>query len=132
MNLRLREVPVVESTGGRKEQAIGTPYFRDENLIVHAMHIYPEEDLKNSTEEIEAGSPSAVGKIKIGATRKRSFDDFASLERQRETILRSVVEQMFCSDWSMDTMIEEGDRLTLKGLPLILLSNRCPHHQVLT
>jgi len=115
MNLRLREVPVAESTEGRKEQAIGTPYFRDENLIVHAMHIYPEEDLKNSTEEIEAGSPSAVRKVKIGATRKRSFDDFASLERQRETILRSVVEQMFCSDWSMDTMIEEGDPLDAPG-----------------
>ncbi|PUU74300.1 beta-lactamase-like protein [Tuber borchii] len=115
MNLRLREVPVVESADGRKEQAIGAPYFRDENLIVHAMHIYPEEDLKNSTEEIEAGSPSAVGKVKAGATRKRSFDDFASLEKQRESILRGVVEQMFCSDWSMDTMIEEGDPLDAPG-----------------
>ena len=115
MNLRLREVPVVESAEGRKEQAISAPYFRDENLIVHAMHIYPEEDLRNSTEEIEAGSPSVVGKVDVGATRKRSFDDFASLEKQRETILRSVVEQMFCSDWSMDTMIEEGDPLDAPG-----------------
>jgi len=125
MNLRLREVPVVESAEGRKEQAIGAPYFRDENLIVHAMHIYSEEDLKNSTEEIGAGSPSAVEKVDVRATRKRSFDDFASLEKQRGTILRGVVEQMFCSDWSMDTMIE-GDPLDAPGPPADTLVGSLP------
>ncbi|KAG0643688.1 hypothetical protein HOY80DRAFT_1020082 [Tuber brumale] len=115
MNLRLREIPVVESAEGKKKQAIGAPYFRDENLIVHALHIYPEEDLRNSAEEIEAGSPSVVGKVDVGATRKHSFDDFAHLEKQRETILRSVIKQMFCSDWSMDTMAEEGDPLDAPG-----------------
>jgi len=91
MNLRLREIPVVESAEGKKKQAIGAPYFRDENLIVHALPIYPEEDLRNSTQEIEARR-TVVGKVDVGATRKRSFNDFANLEKQRETILRRVVE----------------------------------------
>ncbi|KAG0639958.1 hypothetical protein HOY80DRAFT_960671 [Tuber brumale] len=111
MNLRLSEVPIVKSVQGRKEQAVGAPYFRDENLIVHAMQIYSEEDLKEPTEGIEAGSPSAVEKVDVEVARKRSFADFTNLEKQRDTILRSVVENMFCSDWSMDTMIEEGDPL---------------------
>ncbi|CAZ83916.1 unnamed protein product [Tuber melanosporum] len=110
MNLRLSEVPVVKNVQGRKEQAVGAPYFRDENLIVHAMQIHSEEGLKEPDEEVEAGSPSEVEKVDVGAARKRSFADFTNLEKQRDTILRSVVENMFCSDWSMDTMIE-GDPL---------------------
>ncbi|RPA91976.1 hypothetical protein L873DRAFT_1847985 [Choiromyces venosus 120613-1] len=126
MNLRLSEVPVVKSAEGRKEQAVGVPYFRDENLIVHAMQIYSEEDLDGSTEEIVAGSSSMVEKVDAGATRKRTFDDFTDPEKQRDTILRSVVENMFCSDWSMDTMIEGGDPLDAPGSSTDTLAESLP------
>ncbi|CUS08180.1 unnamed protein product [Tuber aestivum] len=114
MNLRLSEVPATRSDEARKEQVSQAPYFRDENLIVHAMQIYPEKDLKDSAREIETGSSSAVGNVDR-ATRKRSFDEITNIEEQRDTILRSVVENMFCSDWSMDTMIEDGDPLDDPG-----------------
>ncbi|PWW79384.1 hypothetical protein C7212DRAFT_288658 [Tuber magnatum] len=110
MNLRLSEVPVAKSDEGREARASRAPYFRDENLIVHAMQIRSD-----SMGEIETGSSSVVEKVDAGATRKRSFDDFTNTKEQRDTILRSVVENMFCSDWSMDTMIEDGDPLDAPG-----------------
>lgn len=112
MNLRLSEVP--NPGAGEKD----TPYFKDENLVVRAMKIRPEDDA-NPEDTMEGAKreklPSRVVRAGSPTSAKRSFDDFTGDEKHREATLRSVVENMFCSDWSMDTMVEDADPLDAPG-----------------
>ncbi|KAH8149591.1 uncharacterized protein LAJ45_06221 [Morchella importuna] len=110
MKLKVREIP----QQSKKPSPGRTPYYGDENLTVHPMHIFPDGH-KNlavvgvgSEKSSEESSPSDDE-----TKRKRSFEDFSGKEsvqkaQNRKSILQGVVENMFCSDWTMDTMMEDS------------------------
>lgn len=98
MKLKINEIPK-PALG----QNVEIPYFKDGNIVVRPLHIHPDGCVP--TEVIAVGSPARKNPLGRGITRKRSFNDISDSDRTREAILNSVVENMFCSDWTMNTML---------------------------
>lgn len=99
MKLKVNEIP--KPTG----QDAGAPYFKDGNVVVRPLHIYP--DGCGPADTVVADSLVGGRTLDGNTTRKRSFDDISGSGRTREAILSSVVEDMFCSNWTMDTMLPD-------------------------
>lgn len=98
MKLKVNEIP--KPAAG---QDVGIPYFKDGNIAVRPLHIHPD----SYTPAEVVGVDSLADKNARAITRKRSFDDISESRHTREAILNKVVENMFCSDWTMDTMLPD-------------------------
>lgn len=109
MKLKISEIP--EQLRPEEPMSAGSPYFMDENLVARPMHIHPNGYQRAEAKVVSQGEPSLVGGTSSTggeSRRKRSFEDFSEKQKSREAVLRGVVEDMFCSDWTMDTMIEDS------------------------
>lgn len=100
MKLKVNEIPKPAAM-----QDIETPYFKDRNVVVRPLHIHPD----NCPPAEAMGVDSLEGKtLNEDITRKRSFDDISDSGRTRKAVLIGVVEDMFCSNWNMDTMLSDS------------------------
>lgn len=107
MKLKINEIPKQVTAG---EDARATPYFKDDNMVLRPMHIYPEG--YQPAEPMQFDSPGGEkAPASESTTKKRAFNVISDSGQTREAILRGVVEDMFCSNWTMDTMIEDGPPL---------------------
>ncbi|KAF8464107.1 beta-lactamase-like protein [Kalaharituber pfeilii] len=79
--------------------------FVDKFLRVHPMKVYPEGFIVNPMDTI--ASTDLTG-LYLSRGRKRSFDGHFKSPKTREQVLKSVVQDMFNSSWTMDsTMMED-------------------------
>lgn len=104
MKLKINEIPE-QKVGGDARPAM--PYFKDENIVVWPMHICPEGDQPTKTMLVDSLTEHKT-LTDEDTTKKRPFDEISDSGKTRKDILRSVVGDMFCSDWTMDTMIEDS------------------------
>ncbi|KAL7268812.1 hypothetical protein RUND412_008550 [Rhizina undulata] len=100
MRLQIDEISpeaLSEKDAASRDSDERTPWFKDENVVVWPLLVYPEGYTPLlSTLDDDLPLPETTG-------RKRSFEDFK--DSNRRDILKCVVEDMFCSNWTMDTMI---------------------------
>lgn len=99
MKLKVNEIPKPAA-----RQDIGTQYFKDSNVVVRPLHIHPDNYMPAGATGVGSLGEKTVNEE---ITRKRSFDDISDSGRSRKAILSNVVEDMFCSNWTMDTMLPE-------------------------
>lgn len=76
--------------------------FSDENLSVRTLHVQPEKKLEDSVNK-EAES--------LASGCKRSFDELLDDTSERKHKLAKVVSDMFCSNWTMNSLedLPEGE-----------------------